>query len=903
MRRPLRLHRPTITGRIRTAPGLLLLIGLVVALTTALTAAVAPLAERTADRAIAATVRDAGPRGAVVATLPREDVDPREPVTRDPLSVVEFRQDTDYAQFTMPQRLADVMSPGVATLTTPALHLLDAGPGRYLRLAFVDTPQGTPEVTYVAGGPPQASAGADRAEVTLPANAEPWPVQVALSEAAAAALGLEPGDRLPAEDVQHRRIEVRVSGIYAATSPGDDTWQTAAPELLHPVQGVTEGVEYASAAALVSEESLPDLRLAVPADDLTHRVVFNPVPAELTWRGSPRLAQTVVSLKSSAGLARGKISWDSLLDRVLADGREQVATARGQAQVLLVGLLASALLVLLLAAQLLLRRRAGSVALARERGATLVGIGAELFVEALLVALAGTAAGLLTTWLLVGDVGWAWTVPVLVVAALAAPVLGVELAAGTTDVRRVAANRTARRTAIRARRVRRYLVEAAVLLAAALTFVALHQRGVTGGDDGSGDLSAASAPTWWAVAGTLVVVRVFPPLVRLVLHRARRSAGGVPFFVAARLAQTGARVLPLLVVTVTVAQLTFGIALTATQQRGQAEGALLAVGGDARLTTAPADSVNETAEEVAAAPGVRAAAAARVADGVRASSKDSAATVRLVVVDEAAYQRLLASSPLPDAPQLSRLDETGEGGVPALVLGGDAGLRNGLVVRWDDLTVPLTVVGVAPRVGASTDPVVVVDAAAFTERAPLADPDTVWAVGPGSAAAVRAVAAPTDAVELLTDVLDTRRDAPLASGLVHLAIAFSALLLLLAVLGVALAAASEAPARAESLGRLRALGLRHAELRRVLAGELLAPVVTGCLAGLVLGISCAVTTLGSLSLEQVTGQATAPELVVPWWTVVSVVVLVVAVLVMTQLESSRLRRTALAQVLRSGDRR
>ena len=903
MRAPIRLHRPTITGRVRTDPGLLLLIGLVVALATALTAAVAPLTERTADRAIAHTVREAGARGAVVATLPREDEDPRGQ-SRDPLSVVKLRQDADYVQETMPAGLAAVVSLGVSSVTTPPLHLLDAGPGRYLRLAYLDTPRGAPEVTYSAGGPPQASVGADQSDVSVPADAGPWPVQVALSEASATALGLAPGDRLPAEDVQHRPVDIQISGIFTATSPGDDTWQSS-PELLHPVQGVTEGVERVSAAALVSPEALPDLRLAVPLDDLTHRVVFHPRPEMLRWQSSSELAQEVVSLKASSSLARGKVSWDSLLDRVIADGRGQVATARGQAQVLLVGLLASVLLVLALAARLLVRRRAGSVALARERGASLIDIGAELFVEALLVAVAGTAAGLLTTWLLVGGVGWRWTLPVVAVAALAGPVLGVVHAAGSTDVRRTPANRTARRTTARARRLRRYLLEAVVVAIAALTFTALHQRGVTGGDDGSGDLTAAGAPVWCAVAGTLVVLRAFPQLARLLLQRARRSTGVVRFFVAARLAQGGARLLPLLVVTVTVAQLTLGIALTATEQRGQVAGALLAVGGDARLTIPAGPSVEESAREVAAAPAVKAAVPARVEDGVRASARRSADTVRLVVVDSAAYERLLEASSLPDAPQLARLRESRDPGdpVPALLLGGDPGLSVDLTVRWDDVPVPLAVVGVAPRVEAATDPVVVVDADAFAVSGALADPNTVWAVGSGSAAAIRTAAGSAGEVVLLADVLADRRDAPLASGLVHLAVASSVLLLLLALLGVVLAAALGAPARAESFGRLRSLGLGHAELRRVLAGELLAPVVVGSVAGLVLGVGCALTMLGPLSLEEVTGQTTAPQLVVPWWTVLTVAALVVAVVVRTQVESSRLRRVALAQLLRSGDAR
>lgn len=237
--------------------------------------------------------------------------------------------------------------------------------------------------------------------------------------------------------------------------------------------------------------------------------------------------------------------------------------------------------------------------------------------------------------------------------------------------------------------------------------------------------------------------------------------------------------------------------------------------------------------------------------------------------------------------------------MPALLLGGDPELRDGLVVRWDESNVPLAVVGTAPRLGASTDPVVVVDAGAFADAGAGTDPDTVWAVGPAAAAAVAALAPESGSVVRYDDVLDARRHAPLASALVRLAVASSALLLLFAVLGVVLAAAGEAPARAEAVGRLRALGLRDREQRRVLAGEVLAPVVVAALAGLSLGVGCAYATFGSLSLELITGQSGVPHVVVPWWTPLTGLVLVVTALAVVAVEWRRLRRRVLAQLLRS----
>jgi putative ABC transport system permease protein len=891
MRAPLHLHRPTIVGRLREDAGLLLLTGLVVALTTAVTAAVGPVTDRAADRAIAASVRDAGSRGAVVATFPREDED-RRGQTREPGAVVELRQDTDYAQFTMPAELAAVVRPGIASLTTPPLQLLDAGPGRYLRLTYLDPSAGSPEVTYVAGGPPEASVGEDDARVKVPAGADPWPVQVAISEEVATALGLGVGDQLSAKDQQARPVDIRIAGVYTATDPDDEAW-TATPQLLHPVRGTAPGTAWG--AALVSEESLPDLRLAVPLDDLTQRVVFGPRPSELTWHGSAGLVRAIESLKTSPGIARGKISWDSLLDGVLDDSRAQVATARGQADVLLLGMLTSSLLVLLLAAQLLAGRRSGSVALARARGATLGGIAGELFVEAFAVATVGACVGLGATRLLAGGVSWGWLLPVLAVACLGGPALGV-VTARRTDSRRVPANRSARRIAARARLAQRYVVELAVVAVAILSFVALRQRGVTD------DLTAAGAPTWWALVGALVVVRVLPLLAALLLRRSRASTGGVRFFALARLAQSGVHVLTSLVIAVAVLHLTFGLALAATEHQGQAAGALLSVGGDARLSTAPDAAVEEIAAEVTSAPGVEAVAAGRVEDGVRASSRQSATAVRLVVVDAAAYERLLAKSALPDAPDLGRLAEPRGDRVPALLVGGDAGLRDRLVVSWDDDVVPLEVVGTAPRVDASVDPVVVVDAGSFLAAGAVAEPNTVWAVGPEAPSALRTAAGPTGSIEGYADVLTARRDAPLASGLVDLAVGGSVLLLLFAMLGVVLSAAAEAPARAESLGRLRSLGLSSGELRRALVAELLAPVVLTVLTGLACGVVAVSAMFGSLGLEQVTGQSTAPDLVLPWWPLLAGLALGATVFVVAQVEAGRLRRTSLAGLLRARDR-
>lgn len=892
-----RIHRPTVRGRLRADWGLLVLTGLVVAVASALLAAVWPLTVRTADEAMAESVREAGPGASVSATLPQPSH--RGDRSRKPNAVDRFALDIKFAQNEIPERLASVVRPRVASLISPLLAVAGPGPIRNVRLAYVGSPAEPPAVTWVAGAAPGSSAGPGEESIVVSQGDPPWPVQVGLSERAAAALGARPGDRLGLEDQFGQAVDVRVTGIYSPVDPAHPAW-TVARELLSPAVSLSDGVEQVSVAALVSPEALPDLRLAVPPDQLTQRITFLPDPERVRWEDAADLRRDVVELKTRPGLDSGETGWDGALDRVLSDASAQVATARGRAQVPLVGLLATAALTVVLAAQLLARRRAGPLTLARERGATLAGIGAELGIESTLVAVAGAAVGVGVTAALLGGASISWVLPVVVVAVLAAPVLGTVEAGRATSARRVPANRAARRLALRRRRVRRVVLEVGVVGVAVLTFVALWQRGPV-----AGDLGPASAPTWWALVGALLLVRVLPPLVRRVLGRAGRSAARRPFFVAARVAAGGLRALPLVVVVVAVAQLTFGSTLAATQQRGQEAGALLEVGGDARLRSVPGRAVSDRATEVARAPGVRAAVAGRVADGTLLSSATTGASARLVVVDALAYERLLAASDLPDAPQLARLTAGGGEGapVPALLVGGPAGLEDGLQVRWGDVNLALDVVGEAPRVGAATDPVVVVDAAAFAAAGASADPDTIWAVGPGAPEALRtaAEAEPADTVATYDEVLTRLRDAPLPAALVHLAVAASLLLVLLAGLGVVLGAAVDAPARATALGRLRSLGLADRELRGVLAGELLVPVIASVLTGLVVGLVTAGSTFGSLGLEEVTGQSEAPQLVVPLWTGLAVLALPVVALVLAARQSRQLRATSLAQLLRTGD--
>ncbi|WP_214417232.1 FtsX-like permease family protein, partial [Sphaerisporangium fuscum] len=907
-------HWPSIRGRALADAGPLLLAAAVVAVVTLLAGAVPPLTRATADAAVQDAVRRAGGDAdlQVHARLERDD-GPNRGRVRAPRLAEDVDDFRDRATDALAPGLRATLRPPVAIVTGPVLKVTDGSVLRNFQLTYLADAHGGPRVTWIAGGPPRSAVPEADGHVEVPYEGPPWPVQVALSEADAEALGVRPGAHLPLADDRGNVKKVQLSGIFRPTDSADPAWRPA-PWLLRPVSGA-DGVGTTRLAGLLSRESLPDARLAFEQDQLQRTVRFTPDPGTLTSDSAQAIAAALVTLKAtsgSSGALDGSLKWETRLDALLWNVRTQIAAASAQASVLLTGVLAVAVLVLLLAADLLVRRRAPALAAARQRGAALPDIGAELLLESAAVALSAAAAGLALARAAAPGADWGWVLPVVLAAAVAGPVYGTLAAARATRDRRVPANRSARRWAGRTARLRRATLEAAVVIAAVAAFVVLYQRGIlpaaapgdAAGPDGGGVLPA-SAPALGVLAGALVLLRLLPAGTHLALKRALRSRRPLAVFGAARAAATSARVLPLLVLVTSAALASSALTLAATAGQGLEDGAWRTVGADARLDVVPAAAASTPAlaRRIAAAPGVRQAVAAQITDGARVVADSLVAAPRLVIVEAAAFRRLLASTPLPDAPQLSRLAATGHGDVPALVRSSGGDLRPGMrlqLLRDGAPAIRLTAVGTAPAVGDAGD-VVLVDAAAVAAAGMRAVPNTVWVTGPGAARAVSAGDVAATAV-LRADVLGARRTAPLTAGLLRLAWASALTLLILGLLGLALGAAASAPERWQTLTRLRTLGLRPRDARWVAAGELLPPVVVAAVAGPLLGVLVARLALGPLALRLLTGQDADPSLVPPWARLGLVAVALPAVVaVVVPIESALRRRRRPGEVLRAGE--
>ncbi|MEU4216431.1 FtsX-like permease family protein [Actinoplanes sp. NPDC026623] len=892
------LHWPSIRGRARADAGPLLLSAVVIAVVSVLAGTAPVLLRSTADEAVQRAVREAGDDADVQVQARWEyDDGPSGGRLRTPRSAEALDDLRDRSMEELGP-LSAMLLPPIEFVDSPYLKIVNATEPRSFRLNYVSGPSG-PALTWVSGAAPKAATG--QPDVETPWNGPPWPVQVGVSEITATRLGVKPGDRMQIEDKNRNPKDIRVSGVFRAGDPTDPAWRVA-PWLLDPMAG-KDGPGNTRFGGLLTEESLPDARLAFELDAVSREVRFSPDPDMLTLDSAQSLAATAVALKASSASSadRGSGSqWSTQLDRVLRNVENQIDATTVQASVLLAAVSAAAVLILLLAADLMVGRRAPALTVARQRGASLTTLGIELLLESVLVAVGAAALGVLIARLFVPDVAWGWLLPVVLAGALAGPGFGTLTAYRSTRDKRVPANRSARRRAGRTAALRRLTAESAVVAAAVTAVVVLHQRGVLPSAGGTVLLPAA-APALGVLAGALVLLRLLPLGTALALRRALRSTRPLAVFGAARAAAASGRVLPMLALASAAALATFALTMNTTIGHGLTDGAWRTVGADARLDLAPDTETAEPVRLIAHSPGVRHVVTAQISDGTPMVVGDASRPSRLVIVDSAAYRELLADTPLPALPA----DLTGAAGsdaIPALVRSADGKVTVGdqlKLARDGAPALQFIAVGAAPAIDGAED-VVLVDAAAMTAAGVTVTSNTIWVTGSGAVSAARAHAGAADVVAR-TDVERDRRDAPLVTGLLRLAWASAGTLLALGLLGFALGAASGAPERWQTLSRLRTLGLRTGESRRVAAAELLPLALIAAVGGPLLGVLLAYLSLGPLALRLLTSQPDGPALFLPW---VEIMVIALAfpamVAAVVAVESAVRRRRRLGEVLRVG---
>jgi putative ABC transport system permease protein len=570
---------------------------------------------------------------------------------------------------------------------------------------------------------------------------------------------------------------------------------------------------------------------------------------------------------------------------LLTGFQSEAAAAGNVLDLLAVSLAVLAAVVVLLGGWLLAEQRRQDFAVLRARGAARGQLAALVLAVSAVTAVPGVAVGAAVAVALTPSapvaLSW-WLAGLVVVAALAGPVLvTVRTHRGYAAVVRPDAP-PARLSA-----VRRLVVEAMLVAAAAGGLVVLRYQG-----DARGDVYASAAPVLLAVGVAVLVVRLYPLLVRAVLVLAGQRAGPAAFLGLVRAARAPASaMLPAFAMVLALALVSFAGMVRVAVQRGEAAASWQQAGADAVITgTGPVTATLQ--RSVARVPGVRHVAAAGVASG----GLESAGTAQfdVLLVDPAQYAQLVAGSPLPPLSAQFTASGTGPrstGPVPVLASPGLAGqLGHGPVTLLLNAVQVVTVRVVGQSASMSAEfasnggyLVLPREAAAKLRVAPD------WMLVTGQSLdqpALRSAVARHDAgatIVFRSRLLARLAAAPLRQG-AYLALALGAaaaaccclLVLLLSLL-------LSASARRLALARMTTMGLSGAQARLLSVVELL-PQLLAVLAG---GLACALAlvpaTSPALSLTVITGSASSvPVRVEPLWLVaVGTGLLVLAIVTLT----------------------
>ncbi|MFE1443453.1 FtsX-like permease family protein [Streptomyces sp. NPDC058739] len=618
---------------------------LTVLLTTAVLATLTAYSGAIGDAALRHSLRD--PRNAAdVALVVKADV-PRED-----------RAAADTAVREAARRTFDGYPVTVRTMTRSGSYAL---PG-------TDDEETEPDLTYFAA--------LDPAAVRLVSGRLPGPdggdgaVEAAVPQTAAERLGLRPGVRLTLTSrLRGPDVRLHITGVYRPATATDPYWE------LDDLggRGVKKGGFVTYGPLLAAPGTLTGGKLGEGPSAWVASADFR----TLTTGGIDALrasAETGSDALRRGTALRGTTAATTELPAVLDDVERSQLVSRSTLLIIALQLVLLALYALLLVARLLSTERAGETRVLRARGASRARIAGHAALEALLLALPAVAVGPLLaprlTGLLAGQgelarIGLHLDTP-------AGDRLGVWLVAGGTALGCALAVTLPALTAqgFRAGRAAalpaplRAGADLGLLVVAAVAYWQLdHQESGAVTGDSSGTLGVdpllVAAPALALLAGTVLTLRLLPPMARLAEHRAaggRGLAGALAGWQLSRRPMRGAGPVLLLVLAIALGMLAIGQG--ASWDRSQDDQADFRAGAPVRVLAA-GDAGLGRAEEYAALPHV--AALAPAVRTTQSLSGDRIATVLALDTAQASKSMLLrpdlASEPV--RPLLSGLAPEG----------------------------------------------------------------------------------------------------------------------------------------------------------------------------------------------------------------------------------------------------
>lgn len=746
-------------------------------------------------------------------------------------------------------------------------------------------------------------------------------VEIVISKATAENESIGLGDTLVEPNATADSLRFEVVGVVEVPDPvgGVDTFASI-PGFREPFERPARlGVVRTTITVLTSaggiQRIVPTLLEPIPAT-----VRFGLVPGAFTADLVTRVDREIRALSANSSTLTAESSTalrvSSTFSDALAEFPTRVSAALAQISLLTSALLGVALTVVVLLSRLIVIRRRGELLLERARGASLASIAVRALIEAVPAALVALALSVGASRLLdpatpLLPTTLSWGVTGLAIAS--AVVQSVSLGVSVSGSGRQPANRGDRHEIAVRRRIRRFVVEGALVAIAAGALYSVRLRGLVTTGPSTVDPLLVSAPLLVAVAITIVVLRLYPLLLRVLASLARRTRGALGTLGAMQ-AERALAAVPVFALTLAVSLAVTGGLLVDSVRSGQIDASWQRVGADARIT-ADSGTTDAEVERLAQADGVVAAGSFDVLASTEVSGGPAFLSTTMLTIDdgyagvvEQVSARGPAAAPRPasDLRELAAASVAGEP-VPVVVTSDLARRMVGadFVVRFEQERVPIMVVGTEDRgpsgyLGGDF---------LYIDRATLADrlgqdflPTTVLLVGPGAEAAANSVASDDNEVLTRSGWVADRQGLALVGGVVDTMVLASAAVALLALFALIATVVATARVRARSFALLRTLGVRSGVGWWLALSELAPVVVAALIGGIVAGIVSVLAIGPSLGLSVLAGGIGDPALRISGLVVggvagAAIVVLGIALLVDVAVQ----RRNRVSEVLRVGE--
>jgi putative ABC transport system permease protein len=698
---------------------------------------------------------------------------------------------------------------------------------------------------------------------------------VAATTQMAARFGLHPGSRLTEATVSGP-IRVYVTAILRESAPRSTFWTqdiiAGTPELNTPPTGgpYWVGGLFADPGQLAAlQNAFNGLGMELNWDYPLAVGGLNANQAQGLDNALNRATTVTPGLTGSLEVSAETLTVASPLLSPLSVFLSTQAAVETVLLLLFVSLIVVGVAVILLAATMMVARRNGELTTMRARGGSVRQVAAVMLRTAAIAAVPAIAIGVGLAIALVPDAtatsstGWSLA-GIAVIAALAGPPL---IAARRYRSAAPASNPALLAGARAGKAWRRPVAEITACAASAAGLVVLHDQGLPPG--GGINLYLTITPVLVAIPVVLIMLRLYPLVVRGLLRASARRTGATGFIAlssAARSSLTG--VLPAFALVLALSLATFAGMVNDGISRGEVAASWQTTGADAAITTGPSSPPVSTAavRAIAAVRGVKQATAIWNTNWVTPGGQP----ITVVAVDPASYAAVTAGTPFPAFPAAKIGTATGRtlpfgaAAVPVLaspaaasILGSGATQLNSLYPMGPfSVRVAGTLSGTPAQPGGSgVGAFVVMPLDILPGLSGQPAPNMVLVTGASidqaQLAAVASKAIPGNFTTFRTSVLASLASSPLQHGavlVIDLTIATAAAFgLFIVILGLALGAAD----RELTLARLTVMG--HERPTRLVLTEVMPAVLAAVVAGAVCAVALPHVVGSSINLSAFTG--------------------------------------------------